>query len=416
MPKPCAINVWDPAVYADEGEITARYRALRAAGPVHWVEAEPYRPFWALTRHADILEVERDQKTWLSAPRVTLVPAEVEQATLAQFGTRWGPVRTLIDMDEPDHRTYRAIAQAWFTPRSLRALEDRMDALASSYVDKLASLGGSCDFAEEIATPYPLTMITALLGLPESDNELVLKLTQELFHATDPERQRSGEPTGLATAQQFAFYLGGILQQRRDAPTDDLMSVIANSEIDGAPIPVMDAIAYGILLATAGHDTTSSSVGVGMLAFARNADQLERLKSDPDGLAATATDEIFRWATPVRHMMRTAAHDTAIAGQPIAAGESVCMLYMSANRDEDAFDAPYEFRIDRSPNRHLGFGYGAHHCLGRVLAEMEVKALFRELGRRVESVELAGEPDWVRTNFTGGLKRLPLRYTMRGGA
>jgi cytochrome P450 len=413
MPTPCSIDVWDPAVYADEQEIAERYRALRAAGPVHWVDTEPYRPFWALTRHADVLAVEQDQETWLNAPRVTLIPAEVEDATHAQFGTRWGPVRTLIDMDEPDHRKYRAVAQAWFTPRYLRRLEARMAALATSYVDKMAALGGDCDFAEEIAIPYPLTMITTLLGLPESDNDLVLKLTQELFHATDPERQRSGEPTGLATAQQFAFYLGGILQQRREQPTDDLMSVIANSEIDGEPIPVMEAIAYGILLATAGHDTTSSSVGVGMLAFARNPDEFEKLKADPEGLVTKATDEIFRWATPVRHMLRTAAHDTDIAGHAIAAGESVCMLYMSTNRDEAAFDAPYEFRIERSPNRHLGFGYGAHHCLGRVLAEMEVKALFREIGKRMESVELAGEPDWVRTNFTGGLKRLPLHYRMR---
>lgn len=412
MRTACGIDVWDPAVYADEPEINARYRDLRAAGPIHWFEPESYRPFWALTRYSDILAVERDNTTWINAPRVTLVPAEVEVATLEQFGTRWGPVRTLIDMDEPEHRKYRAVAQAWFTPRALATLEERMAALAREYVDRLAGFGGECDFAEDIAIPYPLTMITTLLGLPESDNAMVLKLTQELFHATDPERQRAGDTSGLATAQQFAFYLAEILQQRREAPRDDLMSLIANSTIDDAPIPIMEAIAYGILLASAGHDTTSSSVGVGMLALARNPDQFAKLKADPVGLADSATDEIFRWATPVRHMLRTAAVDTTIAGQPIAAGENVCLLYMSSNRDEDAFDQPYEFRVDRTPNRHLGFGHGAHHCLGRVLAEMEVRALFIEIGRRVESVELAGEPDWVRTNFTGGLKRLPLRFRM----
>ena len=189
------------------------------------------------------------------------------------------------------------------------------------------------------------------------------------------------------------------------------MSVVANARLHDAPLSDIDTLSYGMLLAAAGHDTTSSSVGVGMMQLALNPDQFARLRADP-ALIPSAAQETFRWATPVRHFMRTAACDTQLGGQAIAAGESVCLVYLSGNRDETAFADPDQFRVDRSPNRHVAFGYGAHHCLGRILAEMEVEALFREIAARVESIELAGPAEWVKTNHTGGLKHLPIRYRM----
>jgi cytochrome P450 len=406
------IDVITPALYADEADIAARFAAMRTEGDVVWVDQDPYRPFWAVLRHADVMEVERNNKVWLNAPRLTLLPAWFEDRTIAQFGNRTGPVRTLLDMDEPDHRKHRQLTQSWFNSRYLDTLRERMRRLAKDYVDRIAARAeaGPFDFVEEVAVPYPLIMITTIMGLPESDAALVLRLTQELFGASDPERNAHGD-FGLATAMEFFGYLGGVVQERRKAPADDLMSVIATATIDGAPIPDMEVLSYGMLLAAAGHDTTSSSVGVGMMQLARNPGEFAKLKADP-ALVASAAQEMFRWATPVRHFMRSAAVDTAIAGQPIKAGEQVALMYLSANRDERAFDAPDEFRIDRSPNRHLAFGYGAHHCLGRILAEMEVEALFAEIAARVESVELAGEPEWVKTNHTGGLKSLPITVRM----
>ncbi len=406
------IDAFSPESYCDEQEIASRFAALRAEGDVVWIDQPPYRPFWALLRHADVMEVERNNKVWLNEPRLTLLPTWFEDRTIAQFGSRTGPVRTLLDMDEPDHRKHRQLTQSWFNSRYLDTLRDRMRLLAKDYVDRIAVLAetGPFDFVEEIAVPYPLIMITTILGLPDSDAALVLRLTQELFGASDPERNAHGD-FGLATAMEFFGYLGGVVQERRNAPADDLMSVIATATIDGEPIPDMEVLSYGMLLAAAGHDTTSSSVGVGMMQLARNPAEFAKLKADP-ALVASAAQEIFRWATPVRHFMRTAAVDTAIAGQPIKAGEQVGLMYLSANRDERAFDAPDEFRIDRNPNRHLAFGYGAHHCLGRILAEMEVEALFAEIAARVKSVELAGTPEWVKTNHTGGLKRLPVQIRM----
>jgi cytochrome P450 len=412
MTRPLAtLDVFSPEAYLDEAEVARRCKELRAVGPVLWVEQEPYKPFWAVLRRDDIMAVERDSKTWLAAPRQTLIPRDIEDAIIAQWGVRTGPVRTLLDMDGADHRDHRALTQSWFNSRFLDTLRDRMAVLAREYVDKLAALGGECDFIEEIAVPYPLIMITSILGLPDSDAPLVLRLTQELFGAQDPERQRSGE-YGQDVVMEFFQYLAGVVAQRRQQPAGDLMSVVANASLHGEPLTDMDTLSYGMLLAAAGHDTTSSSVGVGMMQLALNPGEFAKLKADPS-LIPSAAQEMFRWATPVRHFLRTAATDTVLAGQPIAAGENVCLIYLSGNRDELAFPDPDQFRVDRSPNRHVAFGYGAHHCLGRILAEMELEALFREIGERVESIELAGEPEWVKTNHTGGLKHLPIRYRMK---
>lgn len=405
------IDIFSPHAYLDEAEVARRAKAMRAQGPLLWIEQEPYRPFWAVLRNEDIRTVERDNKTWLAEPRLTLIPRDIEDGIIAQWGKRTGPVRTLLDMDEPDHRKFRGLTQSWFNGRFLDGLRDRMTQLATEYVDKLAALGGECDFVEEIAVPYPLIMITSILGLPDSDAPLVLKLTQALFGAQDPDRQSGGDH-GQDVAMQFFGYLAGVVAERRQHPREDLMSTIANATLDGEPLSDMDTLSYGMLLAAAGHDTTSSSVGVGMMQLARNPAEFEKLKANPD-LVGTAAQEMFRWATPVRHFFRTAAKDTVLAGQEVKAGESVCLMYLSGNRDEAAFDDPDAFRVDRTPNRHVAFGYGAHHCLGRILAEMEVEALFREIAKRVDSVELAGPEEWVKTNHTGGLKHLPIRYKMR---
>lgn len=415
MIKPLGtLDIFSPQAYLDEMEVARRCKALRAQGPVLWIEQEPYRPFWAVLTRDAIMEVERDGKTWLAAPRQTLIPRDIEDAIIAQWGVRTGPVRTLLDMDGADHRDHRNLTQSWFNSRFLDSLRERMALLAKDYVDKLAGLCGACDFVEEVAVPYPLIMITSILGLPDSDAPLVLKLTQELFGAQDPERQRSGQ-YGQDVAMAFFGYLHGVVTERRKEPRDDLMSVLANATLHGQPLADIDTLSYGMLLAAAGHDTTSSSVGVGMMQLALNPEQFARLKADP-ALIPTAVQEMFRWATPVRHFLRTAAVDAVLAGQPIKAGESVCLMYLSGNRDEAAFADPDIFRVDRTPNRHVAFGYGSHHCLGRILAEMELEALFREIVARVKSVELAGPVEWVKTNHTGGLKHLPVRYEMEAAA
>ena len=296
---------------------------------------------------------------------------------------------------------------------NLRKLQSRVDQLATHYVDRMLDMQGRCDFVKDIAMWYPLRVIMSALGVPEEDEAYMLKLTQELFGAADPDIQRSFEITDVNNViLDFESYFAKITEARRSHPTDDVATVIANAKINGEPIPVNDANGYYIIIATAGHDTTSASTAGGLLALLQNPDQFALLRSDPERYLPTFIDEAIRWVTPVRHFMRTATQDTEIRGRTIKAGDSVILWYPSANRDEDIFNQPFEFRVDRQDAKQLAFGFGAHVCLGQHLARMEMTALFRELLKRVKHIELAGEPRYSQSTFVGGLKNLPIRFEM----
>jgi cytochrome P450 len=397
----------DPQAYTDEDRLHAGFALLRRQSPVHRVEAQGFRPFYALTRHADIMEVERDSALWLSEPRPALGTA-ASDATNA--GTQ---VRTLVNMDDPDHRVVRAIGADWFRPKAMRMMEARIRELARQHVEKLAEFGGECDFAADIAVHYPLYVILSLLGMPESDFPKMLQLTRELFGAQDAEYGRDGgNDDRLAVLMDMFAYFQELTAARRAQPTDDLASAIANAVVDGKPLDDVETMSYYVIIATAGHDTTSSTVAGGLQALLANPGELARLRED-HALLPTAVDEMIRWVTPVKEFMRTASADTVLRGVPIAAGESVLLSYPSANRDEEVFTEPFRFDVGRDPNRHLAFGFGAHYCLGAALAKLETRALFAELLSRVESVELAGSPEWTATTFVGGLKHLPIRYKLR---
>jgi cytochrome P450 len=399
----------DPTAYAEPARFHEATTLLRRESPVHWVEGPGYRPFWALTRHADITEVERDNEHFLNAPRPLLATVVAEEYAL-ETGV---PLRTLIHMDEPDHRIYRALAAAWFQPNSIKRLEDRMKDLAVRFVDKMAELGNECDFVRDVAVHYPLYVIMSLLGLPETDFERMLMLTQELFGGDDPELRRSTDMSEQATVLlDFFNYFNELSASRRASPTDDLASVLANARIDGEYLPDFDLASYYVIIATAGHDTTSSTIAGGLLALLERPDELERLRVDP-GLLASGAEEMIRWVTPVKEFMRTATDDAVVGGQKISAGESLYLAYLSANRDEEVFEDPFRFDVGRNPNRHLAFGFGPHFCLGAQLARLETRALFAELLPRIDSIELAGTPTHSATVFVGGLKSLPIGYKLR---
>jgi cytochrome P450 len=278
----------------------------------------------------------------------------------------------------------------------------------------MAQAGGECDFATQIAAHYPLYVILSLLGLPESDFPRLLTLTQELFGGADEERRRGATPEEqMAALLDFFAYFQDLTAARRAEPTDDLASAIANARVDGGYLSDFDTASYYVIIATAGHDTTSSTISGGLHALIEHPGELARLRDDP-GLLPTAVDEMIRWVTPVKEFMRTANADTQVGGVPIKEGESLLLSYPSANRDEEVFDDPFRFDAGRDPNKHLAFGFGVHYCLGAALARMETRALFAELLPRLESAELAGRPEWVATTFVGGLKHLPIRYTLKG--
>jgi cytochrome P450 len=413
-------TVVDPKAHADPQRLHAAFAWLRANDPVALAELPGFDPFRLVTKHADILEVSRDNTLFPYGDfPSTLAPREqVARGREARAAGR-PLLYTLVQMDEPDHLKYRALTQAWFMPQNIRKLEDRIRELAREAVARMEALGGTCDFVDEVALHFPLHVIMQILGVPREDEPRMLKLTQELFGATDPDLRREGaEMTPKArqvdiqaTLTDFVNYFNALTEDRRARPRDDVASTIANASIDGRPISAFDAVSYYLIVATAGHDTTSSSTAGAMWALAERPGEFAKVRENP-GLIPGLVDESIRWTTPVRHFMRSAAADTELRGQAIAKDEWLMLCYPSGNRDEEVFEAPMEFRVDRSPNRHLAFGYGAHLCLGQHLAKMEMRILWEELLPRLKSVELAGEARLSEANFVNGPKTLPIRYAL----
>ena len=408
-PEDAASVFVDPDAYGDEARFHEACALLRRESRLPLVAHPGFLPFRAVVRHADVMEIETHPAEFHNAPRPIITTYADEQFRQAQGGL----FRMLIGMDGAEHRLHRAVVADWFQPKSLRRYEEQFAVMARDAIDAMAALGGECDFARVVAMQFPLNGILAILGLPEGDYPRMLRLTQEVFGRADPELARGPDRADLlAVMGDFFAYFYGLMEERRARPTGDLASVIANATVDGKPMGDMETISYYMLVATAGHDTTASSIAGGLQALAEHPDQLKRLQADPS-LLATAVDEMIRWVTPVKHFMRNATTDYELSGVKIRAGEGLLLSYPSANRDEAVFTDPFRFDVGRTPNRHLAFGFGVHHCLGAQFARLEMRALFRELLSRLEHLELAGEPELTRTLFVGGLKHLPIRYRLR---
>jgi cytochrome P450 len=403
----------DPTAYADDARLHAALTHLRANNPVALVDNPPYRPFWAITKHADIMAIERANNLFLSEPRPLLSTAAADDFAKEQLDAGIG-LRTLIHMDDPHHRKVRAIGADWFRPKAMRDLKVQVDLLAKRYVDRLRDIGPECDFVTEIAVNFPLYVILSLLGLPEEDFPRMHMLTQEMFGGDDEEYNKRGKSPEeqMQILLDFFAYFSQLTASRREHPTEDLASAIANGRIDGEPLSDVDTASYYVIVTSAGHDTTKDAISGGLLALIENPSELARLRQNMD-LMPTAAEEMIRWSTPVKEFMRTAAEDTTVRGVPIAKGESVYLAYVSGNRDEEVFDEPFRFDVGRDPNKHVAFGYGVHFCLGAALARMELTSLYSELIPRLESIELAGKPELSSTTFVGGLKHLPIRYSVK---
>ena len=396
--------------YGDPGAQHALFARLRRDDPVHWTQPEGFRPFWTVSRAADVMEVERQQDLFINAPRAKLLPIEWEQRVREITHGRPVLVRSLPQMDGAEHKAYRQLTQAWFQPRQVKSIEGRIAELAQRAVAELVARPGGCDFYREVAVWYPLRVILSILGLPERDAPELLRITERFFGAGGSAMHLGAD--FIAAAEEYIAYFDGVARARRAQPTEDVASLIANARIDGQPIGQHEASSYYIALASAGHDTTSATAAGGLLALIEHPDQWRLLQARPE-LLASAVDEMVRWVSPVKHFMRTATQDYVLRGRQIRQGDHLMMCYPSANRDEELFEDPTRFRVDRQPNRHLGFGYGAHACLGMFLAKIELQALFRELLARVERFELAGSAAWQATSFVGGLSRLPVRFTLK---
>ena len=416
---PLANTIVDPFAYADGDRVDQAFAQLRRESPLAVAQPDGFDPFWVVTRHADILEVERQNDLFHNGDRSAVVTTiAADKKVREMMGGSPHLVRSLVQMDNPDHMAYRRVTQGSFLPQNLRVLEARIRQIAKGFVDGMLAKGDQCDFARDVAFLYPLHVIMEVIGVPETDEPRMLKLTQELFGSADPELNRSGSAvgdtnTGVDTIQSvvmdFMTYFMAITEDRRANPRQDLASVIANGQVNGQPMGHLEAMSYYIIAATAGHDTTSSTTAGAMWALAENPHQWAKVKANP-ALINGLVEESIRWVTPVKHFMRTATDDAELAGQKIAKGDWMFLSYPSGNRDEAVFEDPFSFKVDRTPNKHVAFGYGAHVCLGQHLARMEMRILWEELFARIDSVEMDGEPRRMAANFVCGPKAVPIRF------
>jgi cytochrome P450 len=418
LPDDIARVIADPKSYAEWDNLHRILIDVRRDLPFARATLADYNPFWVATKYEDIQNIARQNTLFLSGMGGLQTKDALEFQIKAGTGRQF---RSVVAMNQPEHMKYRMLTQAWFMPKNLKRIEDRLRKLARTYVDKLAASDGACDFVSEIAVHYPLRVIMSILGVPEEDEPLMLRLTQEYFGNSDAELNRGraamtpleAEQAVTKVVAEFNDYFRRVSDDRRRNPTDDLATVIANSTIDGEPIADIDAMGYYITVAFAGHDTTSSSVSGALWALCECPEQLAAVQSN-SALIPGLVEEAVRWTSPIHQFVRRAAADCEFRGQTVHKGDWVVLLFPSGNRDEEIFEAPFEFRVDRSPLRQIGFGYGAHVCLGQHLARMEMAIFFEELLPRLKSIELAGIPRRTVTNFVGGPKSLPIRFEMRG--
>ena len=407
------------SAYGQNGVPHELWTHLRKESPVYWYAQRGHTPFWAITKHEDIMEVSSQPDIFSNEAGgiIVLNEAQIQSFIEGGSGSPLAQMKTIITMDPPEHRSYRKVASGYFTPRGVTNLDEIVKSSAAAIFDELPD-EGEVDFIETIAQKHPLRVLATILGINQEQEERLLVITQELFGGEDPDMQRQGEDREAARKElgmEFYMLFDEIIKDRRACPRDDLATMLANAELsDGCPLGQLETLGYYLIVFTAGHDTTRNALSGAISAFLDHPDQFERLRQDPS-LSKSAVDEIVRWTTPVNYMKRQAVQDYELRGQNIKAGEELALFYCSANRDEDVFEDPFTFDIGRSPNRHLGFGWAEHYCLGAHLAKASMKALTEEMVRRIEWMEPNGERTFISSNFVVGLKTLPVKYKLKNG-
>jgi len=403
------LDLISSAHYGEAGPPHEQWSQLRAQ-PMQYFEPEGYEPFWAVTRHADIMEISGRPDDFCNGEGIVVLTEE--QAYLRENPEIPMMMKTIIEMDPPDHRMFRKVASGYFTPRGIERLDEIVTESAKNVIDSLGS-EGEADFVERITQQHPLRVLATILGIEPHQEQQLLELTAQLFGGEDPELQREGETrqaAGLDLFMEFFVMFDAIIKDRRANPRDDLATMLATATLDnGEPLGDIETMGYYLIVFNAGHDTTRHSLTGALQAFLDNPEELKRLRDDPS-LMKTAVEEVVRFSAPVNYMKRTATRDLIYDGHEIKKGDMFALFYASANRDAEVFDDPDRFDVGRTPNRHLGFGWAEHYCLGAHLARASIRALLEQLAERMESMELVGEPDYVASSFVVGPKHLPVRY------
>jgi cytochrome P450 len=392
----------------------AEFARLRREEPVSWhAEPAPNAGFWSVNRYADIVAASRDTATFSSSRGVSF-----EEPTDEDMAAR----RTIIDTDPPDHTKLRKILSGSFSQRAVAVYQHFVEGLTNDVLDR-ALRCEEFDFVDAIAKEVPIRVLARIMGLPGSELDRFIDLGDRLIANTDPavtDVVWGRDDTDAYRLFPFRSPYGKqlwdlgreVVKDKLREPGDDLLSTLLAAEVDGDRLTETDLDNFFSIMVIAGNETTRIAIAQGILAFCEYPGQWDRLVADPDGMAGQAADEVNRWSCPTHFMRRTATRDTDLGGAAITAGDKVILWYVSGNRDETEFADPDTFDVGRSPNRHLSFGRGGPHlCLGVHLAKLEVQVVLAALARRVARFELAGPPQRIRSNFTNGLRELPVRIT-----
>jgi cytochrome P450 len=396
-----------------EGVPHETFALLRREAPVWWYDWPLGRGYWCVTKHADVVAVSRDTKTFTSEQGANLEDLDEEQRIVRQ---------SMLETDPPRHTRLRGLVGPSFTPRAIKAYELALRELTAAVLDNALPLG-EFDFIEEVAKQLPIRVLARLLGAPDEDTDRLIDWGDRMIGNTDPELadvlsdgpesdQYRMLPFRSPASLELFEYAHQIAAARRRAPEEDLVSKLVQSEIEGERLTEQEIDAMFLLLVVAGNETTRQAIAHGMLALAEHREQWRRLADDPQLVWTAGADEILRWSSPVLHFRRTATRDVELGGQTIRAGDKVVVWYVSANFDEEVFADALRFDVGRQPNPHITFGGGGpHFCLGAHLAKLEVQVMFDALLPRLADIELTGRPERMRTNFTNALKRMPVRVT-----
>ncbi len=380
----------------------AEFARLRRDRPVFWHPEPNDTGFWAITKYDDVVTISRDHETFSTELGGTFISTQAEE-DLEQMRL------SILNMDPPRHDRLRKLVSAGFTPRQVRGLIEEISHHAKKIVDDIAGQG-RIEFVDEVSALLPIQIICEMLGIPEKDWGQMKKWSDRLVGWDDPELSRGPEDGKVAAMEIFA-YCDALVNERREAPTDDILSALVHAEVDGEKLDAFELDLFFVTLVIAGNETTRNLISHGMLALLQHPEQLQKLRDNPE-LMPSAVDEMLRWGSSIQNFRRTATCDTEINGQEIKKGEKVVTFYMAANFDEEVFGDPFEFRVDRTPNEHVAFGGGGiHFCLGTHLAKAEIGALIGEMIQRFPDLSLDGEPDRLRSDFINGIKRMYLTFT-----
>jgi cholest-4-en-3-one 26-monooxygenase len=403
---PATLDIMTPEHYEQNGYPHREWTWLRRNSPVFWYQRPNVEPFYAVTKHADIISIGKQPELFLNAPRLAVFTQDLPPPPEGQS-------RHLLNMDPPDHARYRRVTSAFFTPRAIQRMNEKVDRLTREILDEAAAVEDG-DFVRDVSAKITIAVIAEMLGVPHKDWGLLFRWTNEIIAPQDPEFQHgsTAEETSERSRLELFTYFTDLVEERRKQPQNDIVSVVGAGTVNGEPLPPVELISYFFLLVVAGNETTRNAMTGGMLAFLDNPGEWKKLKADP-ALLDGAVEEIVRWTTPVIQFARTATRDYELRGTTVRRGQSVCLFYASGNRDEEVFADPFAFRIDREPNPHIGFGMGEHVCLGAHLARLELRHAFAQLRERLDDCEPSGPVARVRSSFVGGIKRAPMRWKLR---